>query len=65
MNRENMITDTESNVKYKIVSKDGTQLSVEGSKPLAEMYVNNLPQDLREGCNIIPVTEDNKQVLFG
>ena len=63
--QENMITDTESSIKYKIVNKDGSELSVENSRQLAEMYINNLPQDLRESCRIVPITEDNKQVLFG
>lgn len=64
-NNDNMLTDTESNVKYKIVKEDGTSLSVARTKQLAELYVNGLPQELRENCRIIPITEDNKQVLFG
>jgi len=62
---KNMITDTESAVKYKILDKDGNEIGIETSKHLAEMRVSSLPKSLREGCNIIPVTEDNKQLLFG
>lgn len=65
MNNENMITDTESTVKYKVVNAEGAQLSVEDSRSLAEMFVNGLPPELKEDCKIVPITEDNKQVLFG
>lgn len=65
LNNENMVTDTESTVKYKIFDKDGNEIGVESSKHLAEMRVSSLPKKLREGCNIVPVTEDDKQLLFG
>lgn len=64
-NDKNMITDTESRVKYRIIKEDGTPLSVARTPQLAELYVNSLPAELRETCRIVPITEDNKQVLFG
>jgi hypothetical protein len=62
---EEMIVDTENTVKYKVVNSEGTQLSVEDSRNLAEMFINGLPPELKEDCKIVPITEDNKQVLFG
>jgi len=64
-NNDNMITDTESSVRYKILDKNGNQIGIEKSKHLAEMRVNSLPEELKEGCDIILITEDDKQVLFG
>jgi hypothetical protein len=65
MNDENMITDTESTVKYKVIKSDGAELTVEDSRNLAEMFLNGLPKELKEECKIVPITEDNKQLLFG
>jgi len=64
-NNENMITDAQDQVKYKIVTKDGREVGVKDSQMLAEMYINQLPEDLREGCRVIPVTDEGKQLLFG
>lgn len=64
-NSENMIADTESTVKYKVINEDGSQLSVEDSRSLAELFINGLPSEIREKCKIVPITEDNKQILFG
>lgn len=64
-NNQNPIFDTESLTKYKIVDKNGNSIGVENTKQLAEMKLISLPEELREGCNIIPITEDNKQLLFG
>lgn len=65
MYQTNMITDSQETVKYKIVTKDGKEVGVKDSQLLADMYINQLPQDLREGCRVIPVTGDGKQLLFG
>lgn len=64
-NKQNPIFDTENSTKYKIVDKNGKEIGVENTKHLAEMRMVSLPEELREGCNIIPITEDNKQLLFG
>lgn len=64
-NNQDMIADSQETVKYKIVTKDGKEVGVRDSQMLAEMYINQLPEELREGCKVIPITEDGKQLLFG
>ena len=60
-----MLTDAQDTVKYKVLTKDGKELAVKPSKMLAELFVNELPSELREGCNIVPVTDTGDQILFG
>lgn len=62
---DNLLLDAEDDVKYKVVTKDGKELAVKGSKMLAELFVNDLPEELKEGCNIVPVTGSGQQILFG
>jgi len=64
-NQENMIVDTEHNVKYKIVGKNGEELAVKPSQMLAEMFINGLPEEIKEGARVVPVTDTGKQLLFG
>jgi hypothetical protein len=61
----NVLLDAEDTIQYKVVGKDGKELTTKSSKMLAELFVNDLPDELKEGCNIIPVTDTGKQVLFG
>lgn len=64
-NNENMILDSQDQVKYKVISKEGKEVAVKDTQMLAEMFINQLPDELREGCKVVPVTEDGKQLLFG
>lgn len=63
--KQKPIFDTENLTKYKIVDKNKNVLGVENSKHLAELRISSFSEELREGCDIIPITEDNKQLLFG
>lgn len=62
---ENMITDTHDVVKYKIVGTDGKEIAIRQTQMAAEMYLDQLPEELREGCKIIPITGEGQQLLFG
>ena len=64
MNNQTLLDSTDQ-VKYKIITKDGREVGVKDSQMLAEMYINQLPEELREGCRVVPITEDGKQLLFG
>lgn len=63
--QQQIIVDNSDQVKYKVVGKDGSEIATRDSQMLAEMYINQLPDDLREGCRVVPVTTDGKQLLFG
>lgn len=61
----NMIIDSENKTMYKVYNKAGRELAVRPSKMLADMYIGNLPDELKEGCYVVPITEEGKQILFG
>jgi hypothetical protein len=60
-----MITDAENKTLYKVYDKEGRELAVRPSQMLADMYIGNLPDELKEGCYVVPITDDGKQILFG
>ena len=60
-----VLTDSSNTVRYKVLSESGQILSVEPSKMLAEMYVDRLPDNQKSACIIVPITEDNKDILLG
>ena len=59
------LIDSVEQVKYKVIGKDGKEITVRDSQMLAEMYINQLPEELREGCRVVPITTEGKQLLFG
>lgn len=60
-----VLTDSTNNVRYKVIGEDGSVLAIEQSKILADMFVNNLTEDQKSKCIIVPITEDNKEILLG
>jgi len=60
-----VITDSTDGIRYKVLGEDGSVLAIEPSKLLADMFVNNLTEDQKSKCLIVPITEDNKDILFG
>lgn len=63
--QQQILVDNSDQVKYKVVGKDGREITVRDSQMLAEMYINQLPEELREGCRVVPITTEGKQLLFG
>lgn len=61
----NIILDSDNTVKYKVLGKNGEELAIKPSQLLAEMFINGLPEELREGAKAVPVTDTGKQLLFG
>jgi len=59
------LTDSTDGIRYKVIGEDGKVLAVEASKLLADMFVNNLTEDQKSKCIIVPITEDNKDILLG
>lgn len=60
-----VLTDSTNGVRYKVIGEDGSVLAIEQSKILADMFVNNLTEDQKSKCIIVPITEDNKEILLG
>lgn len=60
-----MLLDSEQVVKYRVVDKHGNEVAIKDTHMLAEMYINTLPDEVKEGCKVVPITEDGKQLLFG
>lgn len=59
----NMINENQS-IKYKIVSQ-GKTLAERESKTLAEMFIVDLPANLKESARIVPVDSQGREVLLG
>lgn len=59
------VTSMKEDIKYKVINEKGEELAIENSNMLAEMFISKLPEDVKRGAKIIPVTEGNQQVLFG
>jgi hypothetical protein len=62
---QQFLADSTSNVKYKIITEGGEVLAIEQSKLLADMFVSKLTEEQKKKCIIVPITEDNKEVLLG
>jgi len=69
MNDHSKILLDSTPIKYKIVCKTGfgreKVLTVAESRVLAENYVLGLSKRRQKKCKIVPVTEDNKELLLG
>lgn len=63
--KKQTLTDSTNGIRYKVLSEKGEVLSIEPSKMLADIFVNRLTEDQKSKCIIVPITEDNKQVLLG
>lgn len=62
---ENMIMDNTDAVYY-VLKVNGVVVSGRfGQAMMAEMAKNNLPEEQRMLAEVVPVTEDGKQVLLG
>lgn len=49
-----------------VIKANGVIVSIPfNSKILAEQHIENLPQDLRSIAEVVPVTPDGKEILFG
>jgi len=60
-----MLTDSSNTVRYKVISEKGEVLSIRSSYMLAEMFLERLTEDQKATCRIVPITEDNKDILLG
>ena len=61
----NKLINEQEQVRY-VIKVNGQTVSVPfATRPLAEAHLGNLPQDQQIIAEIVPVTEDNKQILFG
>lgn len=61
--QNNLLNDSENKVKYQVVV-NGTVLAVRGSVQLAESFVSQLTTEQQNNAQIVPVTNEGKQVLF-
>lgn len=59
----NLINENEQ-VKYKIIL-EGKTLAERDSKILAEMFINGLPDNIKEKAQIVPSDSHGKQILLG
>lgn len=63
---ENQILNNNGSVVYYVVMVNGTAMSAKhNSHMLAEMEMDKLSPELKAIAEVIPVTADGKQVLFG
>lgn len=61
----NKLINEQEQVKY-VIKVNGKVVSIPfTSKMLAEQHINNLPQDQQIIAEVVPVTEDGRQILFG
>jgi len=59
------LTDSTNDLRYKVIGENGRVLTVESSKLMADVFVSNLTEDQKSKCIIVPVMEDNREVLLG
>ncbi len=61
----NKLINEQEQVRY-VIKINGQTVSVPfASKMLAEQHIGNLPQDQQLLAEIVPVTDNGKQILFG
>lgn len=62
---DNIITDDVNVVKY-VVKVNGVEISTRfGERMMAEMAMNNLPDEQKTIAEVVSVTTDGKQLLLG
>lgn len=64
MNKKILTNNNNDNLKYQIVI-NGSVLAERDSRHLAESFVSQLTTEQQNIANIVTITNDGKQVLFG
>lgn len=59
-----MMVDETNGVKYLVVV-DGITVATRNSKQLAEAYILSLDEGKQSEASVVPVTNDNKEILLG
>lgn len=60
-----IITDSSSTTRYKVITENGEVLAIEPSKMLADLFLDRLTEEQKRNCKVVPITEDNKDILLG
>lgn len=53
----------DNQVKYRVLV-DGKILNESMTKTLADVFVSNLNEDMKQKAKIVPIMEDGRQLLF-